>query len=196
VGAAAAGWPQTTPTNRPACAPTGQLVSIDRARIHGELSELVRGGQPLERAVDGASTVKYLVEELGIPHTEYGGVRVNGVAAHDGHQVQDGNVVDICPAEPPAPPVTEPRFVLDVHLGTLARYMCLLGFDTAYDNHAGDEDLFGPRGRAEARTLLTRDRGLLRRRVITDARLARGTDPLAQLVDLVDSGSAVEGWAS
>jgi uncharacterized protein len=155
-----------------------------RFRIHGELSELVRASQPLERAVDGTSTVKHLVEELGIPHTEYGGVRVNGVPSHGGHRVQDGDVVDVYPAEPPVRPLTEPRFVLDVHLGTLARYLRLLGFDTAYDSHAGDEDLLA-RAAAEARTLLTRDRGLLRRRVITDARLVRSTDPLEQLVDLV-----------
>ena len=43
--------------------------------------------RPLERAVDGTSTVKHLVEELGIPHTEYSEVRVNGVPATDGHRV-------------------------------------------------------------------------------------------------------------
>ena len=150
--------------------------STARFRIHGELSELVLARLPLERAVDGTSTVKHLVEELGIPHTEYGEVRVNGVRRHDGHRVQDGEVVDVYPAEPAAPPVSEPRFVLDVHLGTLARYLRLLGFDTAYDNHSGDDDLLA-RAAAEARTLLTRDRGILRRRAITDARLVRGTDP-------------------
>jgi hypothetical protein len=128
--------------------------------------------------------VKHLVEELGIPHTEYGEVRVNGVPFHGGHRVQDDDVVDVYPAEPPAPPVSEPRFVLDVHLGTLARYLRLLGFDTAYDNRSGDDDLLG-RAAAEVRTLLTRDRGLLRRRVTTDARLVRGTDPLEQLIDVV-----------
>jgi len=55
----------------------------------------VLAGQPLERAVDGTSTVKHLVEELGIPHTGYGEVRVNGVPSHGGHRVQDGDVVDV-----------------------------------------------------------------------------------------------------
>jgi uncharacterized protein len=163
-----------------------------RFRIHGELSDLVRASQPLERAADGTSTVKHHAEELGIPHTEYGEVRVNGVAAHDGHQVQDGDVVDVYPAEPPVPPVTEPRFVLDVHLGTLARYLRLLGFDTAYDNRSGDEDLLA-RAAAEARTLLSRDRGLLRRRVVTDATLVRGTVPREQLIDLVQR-LRLGGW--
>jgi uncharacterized protein len=158
--------------------------STARFRVHGELSELVRAGQSLERAVDGTSTVKHLVEELGIPHTEYGQVRVNGVPSHDGHRVQDGDVVDVYSVEVPAPPVSEPRFLLDVHLGTLARYLRLLGFDTAYDNHSGDDDLVA-RAAVEVRTLLTRDRGLLRRRVLTDARLVRGMDPREQLIDVV-----------
>jgi uncharacterized protein len=148
--------------------------STARFRVHGELSELVLARRRLERAVDGTSTVKHLIEELGIPHTEYGEVRVNGVPSHGGHRVQDGDVVDVYPAEPATPPVSEPRFVLDVHLGTLARYLRLLGFDTAYDNHSGDDDLLA-RAAAEDRTLLTRDRGILRRRAITDARLVRGT---------------------
>jgi uncharacterized protein with PIN domain len=66
----------------------------------------------------------------------------------------------------------------------LARYRRLLGFDTAYDNGSCDDDLLA-QGAAEVRALLTRDRGLLRRRVITDARLVRGTDPLEQLIDVV-----------
>jgi uncharacterized protein len=158
--------------------------STARFRVHGELSELVLAGRLLERAVDGTTTVKHLVEELGIPHTEYGEVRVNGASSHDGYRVQDGDVVDVYSAEVPAPPVSEPRFLLDVHLGTLARYLRLLGFDTAYDNHSGDDHLVA-RAAAEARTLLTRDRGILRRRLVTDARLVRGTAPLEQLVDLV-----------
>lgn len=61
--------------------------STARLRVHGELGELVLARRPLERAVDGTSTVKHLVEELGIPHTEYSEVRVNGVPATDGHRV-------------------------------------------------------------------------------------------------------------
>ena len=125
--------------------------STARFCIDGDLSELVLAGRPLERAVDGISTVKHLVEELGIPHADYRDVRVNGVPFHDGHRVQDGDVVDVFPADPPAPPVSEPRFALDVHLGTLARYLCLLGFDTAYDNRSGDDDLLTERRRRSGR---------------------------------------------
>lgn len=157
-----------------------------RFRLHGDLDELLPAGhrgQAVERAVDGTSTVKHLVEGLGVPHTEYGELRVNGVPVPDSYQVRDHDVVDVFPVEATSPD-EEPRFLLDNHLGTLARYLRLLGFDAAYDNDADDAELIA-RAEAEARTLLTRDRGLLRRRLVGDARLVRGTDPREQLTDLV-----------
>ena len=38
-------------------------------------------------------------------------------------------------------PLRETRFVLDVHLGRLARYLRMLGFDTRWDRDAADEEL-------------------------------------------------------
>lgn len=48
------------------------------------------------------------------------------------------------------------RFLCDVMLGGLARWLRLLGHDAAYDNRAGDPELLR-RAAAEQRTLLTRD---------------------------------------
>jgi uncharacterized protein with PIN domain len=48
-------------------------------------------------------------------------------------------------------------------LGTLAKWLRLLGYDTAYDNVAADPEL-ARRARAEGRVLLTRDRELSARR--------------------------------
>jgi uncharacterized protein len=161
--------------------------STARFRVHGELADLLSAGEHghlLVRPVDGTSTVKHVVESLGVPHTEYGELRVNGAPVHDRYQLRDGDVVDVYPAAPVSAAGTEPRFLLDAHLGTLARYLRLLGFDAAYDNDADDDELMG-RAAAEARTLLTRDRGLLRRRTATNARFVRGTDPRDQLIDLV-----------
>ncbi len=55
------------------------------------------------------------------------------------------------------------RLLADGMLGRLARWLRLLGYDTAYDNHAADAEL-ARRARAEGRILLTRDRELARRR--------------------------------
>lgn len=53
----------------------------------------------------------------------------------------------------------EPRFLADAMLGRLARWLRLLGFDTAYDPAIEDAEV-ARRAFAERRTVLTRDRAL------------------------------------
>ncbi|MCP4535771.1 MAG: hypothetical protein GY832_01330 [Chloroflexi bacterium] len=55
------------------------------------------------------------------------------------------------------------RFLADCVLGKLARWLRLIGYDTAYENVASDPEL-ARRARAEGRVLLTRDRELAARR--------------------------------
>jgi uncharacterized protein with PIN domain len=55
------------------------------------------------------------------------------------------------------------KLLVDGMLGTLAKWLRLLGYDTAYDNIANDHAL-ARRARAEGRVLLTRDRELVNRR--------------------------------
>ena len=66
-------------------------------------------------------------------------------------------------AEPAAPAAdvagAEPRFLADAMLGRLARWLRLLGFDTAYDAAIADADL-ARRAFEEGRIVLTRDRAL------------------------------------
>ena len=55
------------------------------------------------------------------------------------------------------------QLLTDGMLGRLAKWLRLLGYDTAYDNAATDPEL-ARRARAEGRVLLTRDRELAARR--------------------------------
>jgi len=61
---------------------------------------------------------------------------------------------------------TPPRFVVDAMLGRLARWLRLLGYDALYDPSADDRAL-ARCAAASGRILLTRDRGLLARRLVT-----------------------------
>jgi uncharacterized protein with PIN domain len=81
--------------------------------------------------------------------------------------------------------VAHARFVVDVHLGTLARRMRLLGLDVAYRNDASDPEL-AEQAAAQRRILLTRDRGLLRRRAVPVGAYVRGTRTADQLRDVLD----------
>jgi uncharacterized protein with PIN domain len=92
-------------------------------------------------------------------------------------------VVDVLPVTWPQGAPGQ-RFVLDVHLGALARRMRLLGIDTGYRTHADDSELVAL-AVAEERVLLTRDRGLLRRRALPAGALVRNDRPDEQLVEVV-----------
>ncbi len=54
------------------------------------------------------------------------------------------------------------RFIADAMLGKLARWLRILGYDTAYASDIADDELIG-RARAEGRFILTRDTGLVKR---------------------------------
>jgi len=120
----------------------------------------------LRLPVDGTSTVGHLLSSMGVPKTEVGGLMLDGHGGELGYRPRPGDRISVLPVRPPqAAPTTPPRFVLDVHLGTLARRLRLLGLDTAYDRDADDEALLTT-SVTEQRVLLTRDRGLLHRRAL------------------------------
>ncbi|MBC7274380.1 MAG: Mut7-C RNAse domain-containing protein, partial [Streptomyces sp.] len=78
------------------------------------------------------------------------------------------------------------RFLLDVHLGTLARRLRLLGVDTAYESTDIGDPALATRSAAERRVMLSRDRGLLRRRELWAGAFVYSTRPDDQLQDVLD----------
>jgi uncharacterized protein with PIN domain len=74
--------------------------------------------------------------------------------------------------------------VLDVHLGRLAAYLRMMGFDTLYQNRCTDECL-AEVSHEERRILLTRDVGLLKRGSVTHGYYLRETQPRQQLAEVV-----------
>jgi len=139
---------------------------------------------PVAVPVDGVNSLLHVVESIGIPRTEVGALVVNGEPVTTGYRPRDGDQVMVqAPARPQV--VVQQRFLLDVHLGTLARRMRLLGLDTGYSNDADDTELV-QQAIAQGRVLLTRDRGLLRRRALPVGAFVRGQDPDDQLADVLD----------
>jgi hypothetical protein len=133
---------------------------------------------------DGVSSLGHAVESLGVPLPEIGELTVNGRPAAPARRLAVGDVAQAGAVRRPQP-VPSPRFVLDVHLGTLARRLRLVGVDTAYANDADDDALI-EQANASRRVLLTQDRGLLRRRVLHLGAYVRGAQPGDQLRDVLD----------
>jgi uncharacterized protein len=139
---------------------------------------------PVPVALDGTSSLGHVVESLGVPLTEVGSLLVNGEPAGPGYRPGDGDVVSVAAVRRPQP-LPSARFVLDVHLGTLARRLRLVGVDAAYANDAGDDALI-EQANAGRRVLLTQDRGLLRRRKLWLGAYVRGARPDDQFRDVLD----------
>lgn len=142
----------------------------------------------------GTPSVKDTIEAIGVPHTEIDAILVNGRSVDFTHRLQGGERVSVYPTFErfdiadvtrlrPAP-LRVTRFVADVHLGTLARYLRLLGFDTAWERDFSDEDIID-RSVCEKRIILTRDRAILRHGRVTHGYWLRATDPERQLDEVV-----------
>jgi uncharacterized protein len=155
--------------------------------VEPELAFFLRAGRrsgPLEVACDGVSSLGHVVESLGVPLTEVGSLEVNGEIVTPGYRPAGGDVARVTPVERPQH-VQEAAFVLDVHLGTVARRLRLVGVDTAYSADA-DDDVLIERANSTHRVLLTQDRGLLRRRSLWLGAYVRGDEPRAQFADVLD----------
>ena len=165
-------------------------------RFYGELADLVvpaRSGTEIAYRFEVGPSVKDAIEALGVPHTEVDLILVDGEAVGLDHRLAGGEHVGGFPAFRPLGPVPRPRrpalaseirFLAAPHLAALTRYLRLLGFDAVLDPRWRDEELAG-RAQGEGRVLLTRDRGLLKRRAVTHGVLVRDDDPDDQLVDVV-----------
>jgi uncharacterized protein with PIN domain len=172
-------------------------------RFHGSLNDFLataRRGQPIEREFEASPGVIDLIQALGVPHPEVDLIAVSDRPVGLDYRVRPGDRIDVFGIERAGesrhlasdagrpglipPPPDPPRFVLDGHLGRLARYLRMLGFDSRYDRNAADDEL-ARLSAEEGRILLTRDRGLLKRSIVRLGYLVRDDDPRRQLVEVV-----------
>ena len=162
-------------------------------RFYAELNDHLppeRRQRTLEKAFFVPGSVKDVIESFGVPHTQAELVIVNGASVPFSYTVCDGDRVAVYPMfesfdvsaelRTGREPMRQVRFVLDVHLGRLAAYLRMLGFDAVYDNHSDDAELVRI-STQQRRILLTRDRGLLKHSPVTHGYLLRQTESRRRL---------------
>lgn len=142
----------------------------------------------------GKQNVKHLIEAVGVPHTEIDLIMINGSSVEFCHIPKDGDRISVYPvfealdissiSRVRPQPLRQMRFVLDSHLGRLAVYLRMLGFDTLYRNDYHDEELVRI-SLAERRVLLTSDRSLLMRGAVTHGYFVRQKNWREQLIDVL-----------
>jgi uncharacterized protein len=166
-------------------------------RAYAELNDFLgpeSRGLTVRRPFRTHQTVKDVLEAMGIPHTEIDLILVNGEPEDFAHRPTVGDriavypmfeALDIGPTARLRPvPLRDPRFVIDVNLGRLARLLRLLGFDVWWSSAADDQTL-ADISLDQQRVLLTRDRGLLKRRDITHGLFVHSDQPEEQTLEVI-----------
>ena len=174
-------------------------------RFYEELNDFL----PLDRRkirflyrFDGFPSIKDAVEAIGVPHTEIDLILVNGESVDFAYHLLDGDDVVVYPVFESLDigtvtllrpePLREPRFILDVHLGKLARYLRMLGFDTLYDNGWDDHEIVRI-ALEQHRIILTCDVGLLKHGDVTHGYWVRSRNSREQLREVIARFDLVKG---
>ena len=149
------------------------MIKQATIRFYAGLNDILPVSQryrPVTFSFSGKPSIKDRIEAFGVPHTEVDLILINGQSVGFVQSLMHDDFVSIYPPfksldispllKLTAKPFGEPRFILDVHLGKLARKLRMLGFDTLYRNDYADPEIVAIALR-EQRIILTRDRGLL-----------------------------------
>jgi uncharacterized protein len=173
------------------------MVGYVDVRAYAELNDFLgpeSRGVTVRRPFRSHQTVKDVLEAMGIPHTEVDLILVNGDPQDFSHRPSVGDriaaypmfeALDIGSTTRLRPvPLRDPRFVVDVNLGRLARLLRMLGFDVWWSSDADDQTL-ADISLGRQRILLTRDRGLLKRRAITHGLFVHADQPEEQTLEVI-----------
>jgi uncharacterized protein len=155
--------------------------------FHGSLNDFLshkQKGQPLSLSVPFSSTVKDTIEAIDVPHVEVRKITVNKVGKNFAYLLQPNDAVEVFPYSDQFPPDAPKSFVLDVHLGGLARLLRMLGIDTFYQNNLHDKEIVALAIKEE-RAVLTRDIGLLKHKVLQYGYWLRSQQSEEQLMEVI-----------
>lgn len=166
-------------------------------RFYEELNDFLPGHRRKRAFVHACArgaTVKHVIEALGVPHTEVEVILANGESVDLSYVVQEGDRISVYPVFESldvtpvlrlrAAPLRRTRFIADAHLGRLAKYLRMLGFDTLYESRYTDAQI-ARISAEEERIVLTRDRALLMHKSITRGCYVRATRPRQQLEEIL-----------
>ncbi|MFW6370048.1 MAG: Mut7-C RNAse domain-containing protein [Bacteroidota bacterium] len=167
-------------------------------RFYEELNDFLPETKKKARFVyyfKGKPTVKDAIQAIGIPHVEVDLILLNGHSVTLDAHLNNNDDVSVYPVFETfdisgitrlrPEPSREPMFILDVHLGKLAKYLRFLGFDTLYRNDYHDHQIVKI-AKVEKRIVLTRDTGILKIDEVQRGYFLRSKDPLEQVKEITE----------
>ncbi|MCD4697913.1 MAG: Mut7-C ubiquitin/RNAse domain-containing protein [Bacteroidales bacterium] len=166
-------------------------------RFYEELNDLLpkrNRKKPFDFLFTGKVSIKDIVESMGVPHTEIDLILANGNSVSFSYLPQDKDMVSVYPVfegfdisnvtRLRSKPLRITRFILDVHLGKLARLLRMLGFDTLYENDYEDGEIIEI-AIVQKRIILTRNLGILKHKTVTHGYFVRSQQPGKQLDEII-----------
>jgi uncharacterized protein len=166
-------------------------------RFYEELNDFLPSGQRKKENLyrfNGNPSIKDAIEAQNVPHTEVDLILVNGNPVDFGYKLLGGDRVSVYPVfesfdigrlkGTKVKPLRETKFILDVHLGKLAKLLRMTGFDTLYHNNLEDKEII-ELALAQNRIILTRDRGILKNSFVRKGYYIRSQKPEEQLKEVM-----------
>ena len=165
-------------------------------RFYEELNDFLPSSRrkvPFMIYVNGNPAVKDVIESLNVPHPEIDLILVNGISEGFDYRVREGDFISVYPSfelfnitglKKSGKSLRKTKFILDVHLGKLARYLRFTGFDSLYRNDYDDDEIIR-RSITEHRIILTRDKGILKNAIVTHGYFVRNQNPRDQLEEVI-----------
>ncbi|MBC8198680.1 MAG: hypothetical protein ISS67_03215 [Desulfobacterales bacterium] len=151
-------------------------------------------GQEIIYPLERKSSIKNIIESLGVPHTEIGEIVVEDKEVDFNYIPANSQKITVLPIIPPfdvtRPSVLRPeplqkiRFVVDVNVGKLALLLRMLGLDAVYSPKFSDKDILFF-CQKEKRIVLSKDTGLLECKQIIFGRHVRSIYPDDQLIEII-----------
>ncbi len=166
-------------------------------RFYAELNDFLHPSQKhksFEFFFKGRVTVREAVESLGVPHSAVDLILINGQSAGIAQKVEEGDLISVYPefetfdiseiSEIRKKPLRSSCFIVDAHLGKLTRDLRMLGFDSLFAGKMSDMEIINVSVR-EKRTILTRDRDLLKSQKVDHGYYVRETRAPDQLREVI-----------
>lgn len=179
-------------------------------RFYEELNDFLprhRRKTDFEVEIKGKRSIKDMIEALGVPHTEIDLILVNEKSVDFTYILQDGDRISVYPVFESLNienvtrlrkiPLRETKFIADINLGHIVKYMRILGFDVCFDPLLSHRQIIEI-SKKENRIVLTKSKNLLKFKDITHGIFIRpGTteEQVRGIIDFLDIKDIVKPFS-